>query len=109
MTRQQKLAIERDSERQRIEESTRGNTASIGYANGRAGLMARDYSGRIVLVSLDRVALRALIAEALETDRAMAHDAKTETDNEPPTKRDGSASTWPAPEDERIDETRGAT
>lgn len=59
-----------------------------------------------------RAALRAEIAgEAVgELYAAMTVlDEPTETDHEPPTKRDGSASTWPAPAEERGDELRGAT
>jgi len=87
MTYQQKLEADRESLRQQLAIATRPNCASIGHCDGKAGLMARDNAGLIVLVTLDVPALDSLISEAFEARSILLSAARIDNEPAPDTKR----------------------
>lgn len=99
----------RESQRIRLElaREAERNTVRVAYNLGAVMLTATDRANRLVHVALDDCAIDQLMAQLLEAKRCRKHDALTD-DDAPPTRRDGSASTWPAPA-EFIDEIRSAT
>ena len=99
----------RESQRIRLEQAREAerNTVRVAYNLGTVMLTATDKANRIVHVSLDDCAIDQLIAQLLEAKRCRKH-VELSDDEVPPTRRDGSSSTWPAPA-ERIDEIRSAT
>jgi hypothetical protein len=108
VTNQALRHILRESERIRLEQARldERNTVRVRYALATVVLTATDYAGRTVPVALTDCAVDQLIADLLEAKRCRKHVELN--DDAPQTKRDGSASTWPPPE-ERVDEIRGAT
>mgnify|MGYP006354720955 FL=1 len=110
-THQSQLEADRESYRQLVQIATQPNALRIGYANGIVGAMVRDNAGRIVLVTLDRAAIRLAISELVEAERCLK--AQPVADEEPPPdmlpSTPTSISSAPPAPDERDDETRGAT
>ena len=86
MTFQQQLEADRESTREQLAAATKPNTLRIGYGGGVVGAMARDNAERIVLVNLDRAALRQLAADIAEAERCLSAHA-TDDDTPAPTER----------------------
>lgn len=78
-TYQERLHREHEESMRELANLVEGNRVEIECANGNAGLVARDWSGRIVLVKLSAPALQQLIRDAQDALHQLTETSAPET------------------------------